>query len=109
MHPALPPYTLDPLVVAGASAYGSRFNLGDNTIFAIHAFWPAALVGTIGIAVSIDGENFENITESEQAVSAAGSFLWNYNGAGFVYARLYFTWTSGSGTITVKGNDKGRR
>ena len=100
------PWTLDPLVVAGADATSEALSLGDRHIFAIHAIWPTGLVGGIGIEASIDGAVWEIITDSEQAVTDAGSFMWNYTAAGFNYARPYFDWTSGSGTIVIKASDK---
>lgn len=106
---ALYPPILDPITVAGASAKGGRLYLGDNNFFSIRAKWPTGLVGTIGLEFSIDGDEYEPDTDSEQAVTDVGSFLWNFSGAGFLYARTYFTWTSGSGTITVKASEKGRR
>lgn len=101
------PWTLGPIVVAGADAVGGEINLGRNWIFAIQAVWPGTITGNIGIAVSNDNVTYEPVPDSEQAVSGAGSFMWNYTAAGFRFARPYFDWASGSGTIVVKADAKG--
>lgn len=97
------------IVIAGADAHGGELRLGKNFIFSMHAVWPAGLTGGLGVEVSntIDGP-YEAVTGSEQAISgSAGSFLWNYTSAGFAFARPYFDWTSGSGTIPVTSDAKG--
>lgn len=76
--------------------------------YAIHAMWiDATLNGTVKLQASIDGDNWTDITGSTQTVSGPGDFMWNVNGAMYLYARAYFTWVSGSGYITFNSSTKG--
>lgn len=98
---------LTPIVVTNASIGGAQFTISNVPGFAIQAVWPAGLVGTLDVQVTVDGINWSDVTNSSQVVNGAGSFIWNLNGYHTDQARLFFTYTSGSGTITASQSSKG--
>lgn len=82
-----------------ASFQSDIIELSRKGAFSIHAVFTGSPVGTLYIAVSIDGVNFILLPDSSQAVSAAGEVFYNINQAGYKMARLHYTFTSGSGSL----------
>lgn len=86
---------------------------------AIQAVFTGSPVGTIKLQGSCDPGtlniqiaptsviNWNDISDSSQAVSGSGIVDWNYNGAFFKWLRVVYTSTSGTGTLTITANGKG--
>lgn len=64
---------------------------------------PGPAQGTLGI----DVVNWTDIAGSSQAVSGAGTVTWNFSGAFYKWAKVVYTSTSGTGSITCIANAKG--
>lgn len=77
--------------------------IGDKKHFCFHAVYTGASspVGTLTVEVSIDGNTWETLTDSSVAVSAAGSHMYNVDKAAYLLARIKYTFTSGSGDMTI--------
>lgn len=83
--------------------------------YSIQAIWTgAALVGTVKLQASLDynpatgfSGTWSDIGGSTEVVNGPGSFVWNVSNVFYPYVRLVFTYTSGSGAITVYQFAKG--
>jgi hypothetical protein len=89
-----------------ASFQSDEINLHNMNGFSIHAIFTGSPTGTAYVAVSIDGENWITLTDSSQALSAAGDIFWNVNTAKYKLARLHYTRSSGSGSMNAFFNTK---
>ena len=97
-----------PLTVTSADVFTGAHTFQQAYGYAVQAVWTgAAITGTIKLQATIDGTNWSDIAGTSNAVSGPGSFLWNVNGAFYDQYRVYFVYTSGSGTITVLSETKG--
>ena len=67
----------------------------------IHAY--GGMNNVSGLSVWTD------IAGSSNAVSANGDIVWNIVDPGFRWVRLVYTRTSGTGTLSVRANAKGRQ
>lgn len=88
--------------------------------WSIQAVWTGAPVGSFIIQISNDvcavepGDNpsanvvnWTTYTNSTVAVSGAGDFLWNSPpNAGYRWVRLFYTKSSGTGSVTATFNGK---
>lgn len=88
----------------------------DYTIgFSVQLVFAGSPVGTFKLQSSCDPSvypaaptNWDDITSSSQAISAAGSGTYNFNQTpGFKYVRAVYTRTSGTGTLNARINTKG--
>lgn len=98
------------MVITNADVEGEIITLGPYQGYAIQAVWPSGVVGTLTVLASVDGVAWSALPSSTQAVSSANSYLWNVGAttlANYDFARLYFTYTSGAGTIVSTVNLKG--
>lgn len=90
--------------------------------YAIQAVYTGSPVGTLKLQASSDSParqtqvsnggpdvvtNWTDITDSSEAVSGAGSFMWNVTGCFYNYVRLVYTNASGTGVLTAKLSEKG--
>lgn len=89
--------------------------------FAIQAEITGAPVGTLKLQGSCDPGSpsplnphngvgvihWTDIADSQQAVTGAGSVVWNFDGAFYKWVRIVYTATSGTGNITARNNSKG--
>lgn len=69
-----------------------------------------ALNGSYKLQMSNDNLNWVDVASSTQAVSAlsgTNSLMWNVADVNYLYARLVWTFTSGTGTATTLWNLKG--
>lgn len=73
--------------------------------YAVQAVWSGAPVGNIVIEGSNDGINFKTISTTA-AGGSSGSILSNNDGIHYVYLKVIFTFTSGSGTLDVNVSGK---
>lgn len=73
-----------------------------------YAKWTGSPVGNIKLQVSIDNVNFVDLPSSQQAVSGADDFMWNVTDTNYDQIKIVYTATSGSGTLEVQANAKGK-
>lgn len=92
----------------GASFQSIAQALEHYTIYSVQAVYTGSPVGTITLAASNNGTDWDTIAGSSQAISAAGSTMFNVTGAGYLYVRLEYAFTSGSGTVTAVYVGKGQ-
>lgn len=113
------------LLSAGSMASTIHSNgqeLSDMIVGAIQAEWSGSPIGIISLQVSNDNVpisptiggdpaanvvNWSDYTNSATAVSGAGNFMWNMTLMGFKWARVIYTRTSGTGSLTVEFMGKG--
>ena len=77
--------------------------------FCIQAVWTGSPVGSIKVQASLNDTNWSDVSDSSQAVSGAGSFLWSFALQAYSFFRVVYTATSGSGTLNVTAATKGGR
>lgn len=90
--------------------------------YAVQAIYTGSPVGTLTLEASCDSPgrqtqissggpdtvtNWNTITDSSYAVSGAGKYMWNVNGAFYNYIRLVYVNTSGTGVLTANLSEKG--
>jgi hypothetical protein len=88
--------------------------------YALQCVFTGAPVGTLKLQGSNDAPpdanfqfasfsptNWTDITGSSAAVAAAGNVLFNGTGTYYRYVRAVYTFTSGTGSLSVVGNTKG--
>lgn len=97
------------LTVTNADVISNAIDISQDYGFAFQAIWTGSspLVGTVKVQSTVDGNTWSDIPNTTQNVNGAGSFLWNVNGAFYSKARVYFTYTSGNGTIEFWASTKG--
>lgn len=105
------PADLASIVVTSADAVSGVLYLGRNHIMAFEAIWPVSgPVGSIKVQVSVTGNRWDDIADSDVTLDgSAGGQIWNYERCGFSQARLYFTRSSGAGSIVCTADAKGAR
>jgi hypothetical protein len=99
---------LDSLIKAtGVSASISQvpsIDINEVTNFSVSATWTGTLAGTVNVLASNDNINF-NTLDTYTATTGGGGKIVNYSG-GYGYLSVSFTFTSGSGNLTVTDNKK---
>lgn len=94
--------------ITNADVASPTIGLDQAYGFAIQAIWTGgSLAGTVKLQASVDGSTWSDISGSSQSISGPGSYLWNVQAAFYAYVRSYFTYSSGSGTITTWEQTKG--
>lgn len=90
-------------VSAAGSPTSGIYDLQDLTTFCVGlTFSGSDVVGTARLEASEDGTNFFTVTGSSQAISASGGHVWDVTQAGYRFIRAAFTYTSGTGNMTVR-------
>jgi hypothetical protein len=84
-----------------ASITSDTINLVNKEGFSIHAIYTGSPVGTLNVSGSIDGVTFTSIPDSLLSISAAGDVLYNFREVNYVFARVVWTFTSGTGTLNI--------
>ncbi|MGE3607997.1 MAG: hypothetical protein AB7I27_00315 [Bacteriovoracaceae bacterium] len=94
-------------VTLSADRTTSAFDAGSSNGFVIFAKWGAGAVGTMKIQSSNDAvdsagsvTNWDDIPGSTVTVNGAGQQTWTWSGAKLKWVRIYFTYTSGTATVT---------
>lgn len=98
------------LIEAGdmASSFQSEgINLHNKHGFSIHSVFTGSPNGTTYLAISIDGSTWTVLSNSSQAVSAAGDVFYSVERANYSWVRFHYTASSGSGSMNVFFNTKG--
>lgn len=90
----------------GASITSTVFDLAQRPGYACHAVYTGSPNGALTLEGSINGTNWETIASSSVSISAAGSTLYNVSDAQYELARVKYTFSSGSGSLTVTCNTK---
>lgn len=113
----------DPLLSAGdmsGSLNSQPLNLEFAFGYSIQCVFTGAPVGTLKLQGSNDAPpdanpnfinfaptNWTDISGSSTAVAAAGSVLFNAASVYYRYVRVVYTFTSGTGSLSIVGNTKG--
>lgn len=89
-------------VSAAGSPASGVYDLVDLKTFGVEiSFSGADVVGTLTLEASVRGTNFFTVTGSSQAISASGGHVYDVTVSGYRYVRVKFTYTSGTGNMTV--------
>jgi len=75
---------------------------------AVHAVWTGTPTGTLKAQASLDGANWIDIPSVTQSLAgSAGGVLWQLTDIGYNNLRVVYTFSSGTGSLTVFVNAKG--
>lgn len=107
-------------VAMTANRFSTAVNADQYGLVDIQAVWTGSPVGTLFIQTSNDVgttnpdgsvgniNNWTTYTGSTQAAGgSAGDFAWHIWATGFKWVRLAYTFTSGTGTLNARVNQKG--
>ena len=104
------PIALIPSSSMTASITSEPFSVLTSAFCAVQAVYTGSPVGSLKLQASNSGLNsatWVDIPGATDAVTAAGSTIFNLAPIGYGYLRLVYTFTSGSGTLEVLGVGKG--
>lgn len=93
-------------VLMTADRTSSSVDIGECVGFAVHCIWTGTPAGTIKIQGSNDGTNFADI-DSQAAGGGAGQKMFNLSNQMYKYARVVYTFTSSTGSLTAHMSLKG--
>lgn len=115
-----PIQTLKDESVSTTSVNSNGIYMAQIFCYSMIAIFVGAPVGSVKIQVSNDNVpvaqgvnpslnvvNWVDLPSSTQAVAAAGQFFLKDQDIGYLWARLVYTRTSGTGTLTVNATIKG--
>ena len=74
-----------------ASFQSEAINLHNKNGYSIHSVFTGSPVGSLYLAVSIDGDNWVLLPDSTQAISAAGDHFYNVTECKYSWARLHYS------------------
>lgn len=89
------------------SVSSTAVSLTNAYQYSVQATYTGSPVGSLELQVSNDIQdcasvtNWSSIAASVQAISAAGSYMWNVINANYHCIRLVYTRTSGTGTLNA--------
>lgn len=90
-------------VSAGTNQNSPYFVLDDLLNYSVAVdFSGSDLAGTLKLQCSNDASDWVDVANSSQSVTAAASHIWNVFDAAYRYVRAVWTYSSGTGTWTVK-------
>ncbi len=69
--------------------------------FSFQAIYTGSPDGTLKLQASNDGETWDDVPSSSLIISAAGHTLYNVTDVFYKYVRVYFEFSSGSGSLNV--------
>ena len=91
-----------------ASVTSSVFDVEHTPIVSVECSWTGtAPVGTLQLQGSISGVNYFNVGSSVAVSGNTGCVQLADANAGYLFARVVFTKTSGTGTLTAFADAKG--
>jgi hypothetical protein len=94
--------TLFATASAAASAQSGVYDLCDLYRFAIQVvFTGANVAGTIKLQASLDNSTWVDVPDSSQTITASEDHIWDVTSAGYRYVRVDWTYTSGTGNMTI--------
>lgn len=89
---------------AAVNLTGGAFDLGDGQVISMECVFSGGgsnLVGTLKLECSNLGVTWTEVTGSSQAITASASHVWNITSAQYRFVRPVWTFTSGTGNLTV--------
>lgn len=95
---------------AAANVNGNAIPVGEYTAFSLSANVNSTAAGTIKLQGSNDNDSDENganvgnwidITGSSVAISSGNDVMWNATAVGYAWVRPVYTFSSGTGNLTV--------
>jgi hypothetical protein len=93
-----------------ASSFNSSpLMVADARSYSIDATFTGSPSGVLELQASIDGQTWARIYGSNTTITTADTIIWNVYGPGYVFVRLLYTRTGGSGSLTAKLFMKGNR
>lgn len=82
--------------------------LTQMAMCSIQASWSGSSpVGSLRLQISNNNTVWSDYTGSGVAVNGDGNFLWNLINTAFQYVRVVYSFTSGTGTLSITVNGKG--
>ncbi len=88
---------------AASSLTTNAYDLVDLYKYSIQVvFTGSDVVGTLKLQASLDNVNFFDIDGSTQAVAASEGQIWDVINCGYRYVRVVWTYTSGTGNMTME-------
>lgn len=99
---------LQVVTVTNADAWTDGHDLKGDHLIAPQIYFSAGLTGTFKLQGCNDNSSWEDSPNSTFSVAgSAGHQGWNVKDFGFWYARVYFVYTSGSGSWNTRFSSKG--
>jgi len=95
--------------MGSATLTSTAFSVQHTPIMGIQAVWSAGStpVGTLQLQGSIDGTNYFNVGSTVAVSGNSGTAYVSDANAFYLFARLIYTKTSGSGTLNAYAEAKG--
>lgn len=90
--------------LASVSATGY---LGKNTEYSLHCVYTGAPVGTLNVSGSNNNVTFTELSGTNISISSSGNTLYNFTNQNYLYYKVLYTKTSGTGALTVTETIKG--
>lgn len=93
-------------VVMTEDRTSTAINVNEIVTLAVQATWTGTSpVGSLVLQASNDGTTYVDV--NSQSVSGnSGSIMWNVERPGWGFVRLFFDWTSGTGSLSANINGK---
>ncbi len=89
-------------ISAASDRTSGQFDLVDLLAYGVQVtFTGSDVVGTLKLQCSMDNITWIDITGSSQSITASSNHLWNVTASGYRYFRAVWTYTSGTGNITI--------
>ena len=85
----------------GSSFESNTIPLPRRSGYAIHAVFTGSPVGSLYVSVSIDGVNWSVLKDSPQSIAEAGDIFFNVRETNYLYAKLNYDFTSGTGVLNA--------
>lgn len=87
---------------AAANYTSPKFDLGENESYSVQVnFTGADVAGTLVLQASNDGQKWVDITSTSTNVTASATQLYSEGSAQWLYVRLKWTYTSGTGNLSA--------
>lgn len=94
--------TLLQTVSSNPSATTGSYDIGDLKDLSVQVvFTGSNVVGVFKLQASIDGTNYFDVPSSSQNITSSVGYLYSISNAGYRYIQGSWTYTSGTGNITV--------
>lgn len=94
--------------VSAATSVKSGFtDLGDLTSFCIDVIITGSdVAGTVALECSRDGVTVKTVTDSSISITNSADTIYDVAACGYRFVRVSWTYSSGTGNITVKNTIK---
>lgn len=89
-------------ISAAANYESPPWNLGENESYSVQVnFTGANVAGTLVLQASNDATNWVSVTSTSTNVTNSASQLYSEGSAQWLYVRLKWTYTSGTGNLSA--------